>query len=90
MAYMYKDIQIIIAPEVKRQMPAQAEEELVRSLSSFLAAGFISENEDKEVIVDFRLLNAIVIGSEKIRDYTLKYGADKFGFVSYAKWVNSQ
>lgn len=86
----YNNIEIIITPEVKRQMPASAEEEFVRSLSSLVAAGFIVENDNKEVIVDFHLLNAIAVGSEIIREYTLKYGVDNVGFVSYTNWSNAQ
>jgi hypothetical protein len=90
MSYSYNDIEIIIAPEVAAGLPKSAEPELVRSISSFIEAGFIVENDTKSVIVDLPLLHRIVEGSEVIRTYSQKYGTDKLGFVLYSKWVSNQ
>lgn len=88
-SYSYNDIEIIISPEVLLNLPKSSEPELIRSISSFIEAGFIIENDEKEVVIDMRLLHKIVEGSEAIRDYGKKYGNDKLGFVNYP-WYDEQ
>lgn len=88
--YVYNNIEIIISTEVMRGLPKESEPDLIKSISSFIEAGFIVENDNKEVIVDMPLLHRIVQGSEIIRDFSLKYGTDRLGFVNYQNWVESK
>jgi hypothetical protein len=88
--YVYNNIEIIVSPEVKLGIPKDSEPDLVKSVSSFIEAGFIVENDNKEVIIDVPLIHRIVQGSENIRTYSNKYGTDNQGFVLYKKWAESQ